>query len=494
MNILFVGAESVPFAKKGGLADVMGSLPPKLRELDVDARIMIPFYGSITSEKYPIEWAFSFQFTRPTGTSEVQVFTSSYEGVPFYLIRAWPYFGQEAPGMVYSEWNWDVPRYIFFNQVAMAVAWELRVREGWFPDIFHANDWHTGLLPFLLDISRGDPNWDGVGSVLSIHNAGEDYQGQSVGGWLWQLQIPGRNHPALIYNGLTDNMLAIGTAYADAVVPVSPRYAVEIHYPYASGRMSGLVFARTDDVHGILNGIDVGYWNPESDALISSNYNAENFEKKRPANKAALQSQTGLAARDDIPIVGVVTRLVKQKGFDLAVDPLFQLVVENKIQFVLVGSGDPILDIRFADLARAFPDRVTVETAYNEPLAHQVYAGCDMFLMPSHYEPCGIGQMIAMRYGALPVVRETGGLADTVLNYDNGAAEYGNGFVFQWEEQEAVLGTLRWAIDTYHSKKDAWKRMQKRDMETDFSWDKSAQAYIQLYQQVISKRRGVVRK
>jgi starch synthase len=490
MNILFVGAESVPFAKKGGLADVMGSLPPKLRELGIDARVLIPYYGSIEGSQYGIQWAFSFTFPRPTGTTDVHIFKATYEEVPFYFVRAWPFFGEESPNMVYSQWNWDMPRYIFFNQIAMAIAWEIRVREGWFPDVFNANDWHTGLLPFLLDTSRGDPNWGGVGSVLSIHNAGEDYQGQSAGGWLWQLQIPPRNHSALIYGGLTDNMLAIGTAYADVIVPVSPRYAVEIHYPYASGRLSGLIFARTDDVHGILNGIDVGYWNPETDNLIAANYNAKNFVKKRPANKKQLQTETGLSVREDIPIVGVVTRLVRQKGFDLAVDALFQLVVENKIQFVLVGSGDAILDIRFADLARAFPERVTVETGFNEPLAHQVYAGCDIFLMPSHYEPCGIGQMIAMRYGALPLVRETGGLADTVENYDNGAAEYGNGFVFQWEEPEAVLGTLRWAIDTYHNKREAWQRMQKRGMETDFSWDKSAKEYIELYQQIISRRRG----
>lgn len=485
MNVLFVSAEAAPFAKVGGMADVVGSLPQALRRLGVDARVILPHYGFINDDKFHIMPYFHFEFSRKTGVTDVHVFRSEQDGIPVYFVQGWPFFGNESA--VYSEWGWDVPRFIFFSQITMAVAWELRQREGWFPDVLHVNDWHTGLVPFLLHESQNDPIWSQVASVLSIHNMA--YQGDHIGGWTWELGVPGRNHPELTARSLTDNLLAMAIAYSDMVSTVSPRYATEIQYPYMGYGLDGLIRARVDDLMGILNGLDVDYWNPETDKLLVSNYNSENFVTERLPNKRQLQADAGLEIRDDIPLIGVVSRLVAQKGFDLALPALRRLLVDTDVQFILLGSGDPDLDYQFWRLGKDFWWRAKVYQGYNAALAQRIYAGSDIFLMPSHFEPCGIGQMIAMRYGALPLVRETGGLADTVENYDNGPADYGTGFVFNWETPEAVLGTVRWAIDTYYNRPEAWRRMQKRAMEKDLSWEHSAHQYVELYNRAINQHR-----
>ena len=483
MKVLFVSAEVAPFAKVGGLADVAGSLPAALRRAGVDARVIMPGYGSIQHFKYEIRHYFSFDFHHRNGTHEVKVFGCERDGVQYYFVQCWPYFGQE--NTVYTDFNWDVPRFILFNQVALAVAWQLAEREEWLPDILHCHDWHTGLLPFLLADSRWKQEWKNVGSVMTIHNIA--YQGSGVGGYLWNTGIAGRHHQLLEQFGLTDNMLGIGIGYSDVVTTVSPTYSTEIQYPYAGYELAGLMRTRVGDLRGILNGIDMDLWNPASDRCIVARYDTSNFEEMRAINKRSLQSVLGLPLRDDVPMIGVVSRITRQKGFDLALPALHQLFQEQDAQLVLLGTGDSDLEYEFSWLALRFGDRVRAEIRFDVALAQQIYAGCDVFLMPSHFEPCGIGQMVAMRYGALPLVRETGGLADTVENYDNGPAEYGTGFVFKWEEPNAVLGTLRWALETYRTKRPAWKRMQLRAMETDFSWQSSAQKYIDVYLTIMDR-------
>jgi starch synthase len=324
--------------------------------------------------------------------------------------------------------------------------------------------------------------------VLTIHNM--MHQGDRAGGWLWELGVPGRHHPDLVYQDKTDNLLAIGIAYADLVTTVSPRYATEIQYPYMGYGLDGLIRVRAADLYGILNGIDVERWNPDTDPTLVSNYCAQNFVEKRPPNKRQIQTDAGLAVRDDIPIIGMVSRLDWQKGVDLALPALRRLLVNTDVQFVVLGTGDPDFMQQFWRLAQDFKWRATAFLEFNAAVAQHIYAGCDLFLMPSHFEPCGIGQMLAMHYGALPLVRETGGLADTVENYDNGPADRGTGFVFSWEEPEAVLSTLRWAVDTYRRKPAAWKRMQQRAMEIDFSWDKSARQYVEIYEKARGRRKG----
>lgn len=487
MNVLFVSAEVDPFAKVGGLADVVGSLPKALRARGVDARVLMPFYAFIDSGRFNIRFLFSLTLHRRTGDTYIEIFTTEHDGVPIYFVKALPYFGQET--QVYMGWDDDVPRFMFFSQAVFDIATMLREHTGFFPDVLHVNDWHTGLVPFLLDQRRiaGDRNFWHTGALLSIHNVA--YQGDYTGGWMWELGIPVREHPDLVRFDKTDNILAIAVAYSDIVTTVSPRYAIEIQYPYMGYGLDPLLRTRLPDLYGILNGIDMELWNPATDPLIVTNYDADNFREKRIENKRQLQIDAAIEQRDDVPIIGLVSRLVEQKGLDLAFPALRQFLGEADVQFVGLGSGEPHFNQQLWQLGADFHWKAHAFVGYNATIAQRIYAGCDIFLMPSHYEPCGVGQMLAMRYGALPLVRETGGLADTVTNYDNADADQGTGFVFHWQEWEAVLGTLRWAVQTYYERKTAWQRMQERAMRTDFSWHRSADEYIRLYEDAARRHR-----
>ena len=487
MKVFLVSAEVVPFAKVGGLADVVGSLPAALRQQGVDARVIMPGYGFIEHFKYNISRLFSFPFQHRKGTTEVHVYTCVHKGVPIYFVQGWPYFGGDST--VYTDWVLDVPRFIFFNQIVMAVAWELQERLGWFPDVINVSDWHTSLIPFLLHESKHTEEWKDVASVITIHNIA--YQGAGVGGFLWDLGIPGRHNPLLDKYGLNDNLLAIAVSYSDMVNTVSPTYATEIQFPYAGYELAQLMAERKNELVGILNGLDVETVNPETDKHLVARFNADSFVEQRVENKRHLQAAARLPIREDIPLIGVVSRLTYQKGFDLAVPALRQLMQDTDVQLVVLGTGDDNIEADLRRLSQEYKWKATVFLNFDAELAQRIYGGSDMFLMPSHFEPCGIGQMIAMRYGSLPIVRQTGGLADTVINYDNLEGEVGTGFVFQWETPDAVLGTLRWAIDTYYNRPKAWRRMQRRAMQVDFSWTSSAAQYIELYQRAINKRKGV---
>ncbi len=492
MNVLFASAEAAPFAKAGGLGDVVGSLPKALRKQGIDARVLMPMYGFIDRAAYQIGPAFNYQFTKRNGTADVYIGTTEYDGVPFYFLNSWPFFGEG--GHLYTDWEWDVPRYIFFCQTIMATAWQMRQGAGgqkpWFPDILHVHDWHTGLAPFLLYENRNNSDWAQMGSVLTIHNMA--YQGWHAGGFLFEAGVPGRHQPDLVYQDKSDNLLAIGIMYSDLVSTVSPRYAVEIQYPRFGEGLEGLLRIRnaSGDLVGILNGIDVERWNPATDKWIVNHFTADNFVEARAANKAHLQQEAGLAVRPEVPLIGMVTRLTEQKGIDLAIPALRRLMTDTDVQFVILGSGDKALEKAVWDLCNDFRWKARAYMTYDAVLAQHIYSSSDLFLMPSRFEPCGTSQMLAMRYGALPVVRETGGLADTVQNYDNGNGDVGTGFMFLWEEPAAVLNTLRWAIDTYKYRPDVFRRMQTRAMRVDFSWEPSAQQYIALYERALAKHRG----
>ncbi len=484
MNVLFVSAEVDPFAKVGGLADVVGSLPKALRDRGVDARVLMPYYGFIDQARFNIQHLFSFDFERRTGWEHVDLFGTEHNGVPIYFLRALPHFGQERT--VYGNWDTDVPRFIFFCQAALEVARVLDDQLGWFPDLFHVNDWHTGLIPFLIDQRRSDdPQWSGVSTMLTIHNMA--YQGDHIWKFAWDLGIPGRNHPELQRRDLGDNLLAIAITYSDIITTVSPRYAVEIQFPYQGYGLHNLLRSRVIDLYGILNGIDTDLWNPETDPKLVEHFNADNFRSQRLPNKRQLQIDADLEVRDDVLVIGLVSRLVEQKGLDLAFPALRQLLGETDVQFIGLGSGEPQFNDMLLRLGEDFHWKARAFIGYNATVAQRIYAGSDLFLMPSHYEPCGTSQMYAMRYGSLPLVRETGGLADTVENYDDGAADRGTGFVFEWEQSDALLGTLHWALRTYNEHHDAWQRMQERAMRTDFSWNKSAREYIDLYEEAVRR-------
>lgn len=484
MNVLFVSAEAVPFAKTGGLADVVGSLPKVLRQSGVDARVVIPQYGFIPWDRYGIETLFTFQLPRRTGTVDVGVAYTEYEGVPIYFLSGWPYFGDGDH--LYTTVEWDIPRYIFFSQAVMAAAWEFSSRLDWFPDVFHCHDWHTGLVPFLIYEGRYHDRWAQTASMITIHNMG--YQGWEAGGYLWDAGVPGRHHPDLVYQDKTDNLFAIGLAYADELTTVSPRYAEEIQYPRFGEGLEGIVRVRRRDLYGILNGIDTDQYNPATDPYIETRFSVETLDT-RISNKRSLQKKAGLEVRDNIPLIGIVSRLVEMKGMDLALPALRYLLASENVQLVVLGTGKKSIEQDMWLFGHHFHWKARSYIMFDAALAQQIYAGCDLFLMPSRYEPCGIGQMLAMRYGALPVVRETGGLANTVDNYDDGPADVGTGFRFLWEESDAVLGTLRWALQTYRRRPNAWRRMQDRAMRRDFSWQHSAAQYIERYEHALRKKR-----
>ena len=478
MRVLLASAEAAFHLPKSAVWPMfVGSLPAALRRQGVDARVIMPGYGFINHAEYGIEPLLSFDFHHRMGVNEVNLFRCHYDDIPFYLLQSPPYFGLE--GDVYSQWDWDMERFIYLNQALLAALAHLDERAGWLPDVLHVNDWHTSLLPFLTR-SGGDDRWRELATVVSIHNIA--YQGKDAGGFLWQAGIASRHHPDLAAFGLGDNLLGIGIAYSDMVSTVSQRYAVEIQYPYAGYELAPLIGKRADDLRGILNGLDVERWDPESDPTLVAKFNVENFEAIRPFNKRHLQSFARLPLRCDVPLVGIVSRLAAQKGFDMALPALRNILQRRDMQLIVLGTGEAHLEQAFWQLDQDFGDKVRAFLQFDSALAQQIYAGCDIFLMPSHFEPCGMGQMMAMRYGALPLARETGGLADTVINYDNGDANAGTGFVFHWQEAQAVEGTLDWALDVYAGRPDAWRRMQRRGMRTDFSWVKSAGEYIALYE------------
>jgi starch synthase len=284
--------------------------------------------------------------------------------------------------------------------------------------------------------------------------------------------------------------MAVALAYSDIITTVSPRYAVEIQFAGQGYGLHNLLRGRTLDLYGILNGIDTIQWNPATDKTLVSPYDAATVAVKRPANKAQLQLDSGLEVAADIPVIGLVSRLVWQKGLDLALPAVERLLETHDVQFIGLGAGEQQYVDMFYYLGQRYHWKAHAFVGFNATVANRIYGGCDIFLMPSHYEPCGIGQMVAMRYGALPLVRETGGLADTVENYDDADGKYGTGFVFAWEEVDAVYNTLVWAIDTYKQRKGAWRAMQQRAMNTDFSWERSAGEYVKLYGQIKERRGG----
>ncbi|GAB4554881.1 MAG: glycogen synthase [Anaerolineae bacterium] len=485
MKVLFAAAEAAPFAKAGGLADVVGSLPKFLRSAGVDARVVMPLHGSINRSAFNIAFRFQFQFPRRRGLADVFVHYTEYDGVPFYFLESFPFFGSDPA--LYTAVDWDIQRFIAFSEFTLALIWQLSQREQWLPDVLHAHDWHTGLSPFLVANARHEPTWAKMGTVITIHNMG--YQAPWSGPFLADAGIPPRTHPDLLWQGKSDNILGIGLAYSDVITTVSPRYAAEIQSERFGEDLQGITGIRNaqGDVIGILNGLDMVRWDPATDRALPNNFDVTNYPEKRAKNKAKLQADLSLPQLSETPLVGIVSRLTEQKGFDLAFSALQGLLGWRDMQVVMLGSGETYIEEGFRALERAYPGKMRTWFGFNGTLSNQIYGACDIFLMPSRYEPCGTGQMIALRYGALPLVRETGGLADTVQNYDNAEADYGTGFVFQFEESSAVYHTLNWALDTYIYRRAAFQRMQGRGMQIDWGWEHRVPDYIAVYERAINK-------
>lgn len=461
LKVLFVAAEAAPFSKAGGLADVAGSLPRALRALGHDVRLVTPLYGSAPhdllagAERKRVRVPFDHG-------REATVVSTVWKDLPVYLLGDEEFLTPRDKIYGYDD---DPVRFLFFCQ-AVAAAFPLL---GWRPDVVHANDWHAAPLVVWLS---GEKN--SMPSVFTIHNIA--YQGVCDRAVLGRAGL-GELGPLEVEPPGLVNWMAQGIAHADVITTVSPTYAREITETAAGAGLSPLLKRRAQ-IFGILNGIDTEYWNPATDPYIVQRFTWKS-RALREANKAALQRDHGLSLRADVPLLGMVTRLDPLKGIDL-VAPAIEALLNEEVQFVLQGVGIAQYHQDLGAWADRFPENVRVFLEFDEALAHRIYSACDMFLMPSRLEPCGLGQMIAMRYGAIPVVHRTGGLADTVVDVDQ-FPNRGTGFVFDSFSPEGLLSALRRAVALFRDRK-AWGALQARAMRQDFSWRSSAQRYIEAYE------------
>lgn len=483
LKVLFLSAEVVPFAKTGGLADVAGSLPKAIRALGHDVRVCMPRYGRVDKAKFGLkEVVPCFDVPMDHAKEQASIWQGTIgQDVPVYMVDNAHYFDRDGIYM-YPD---DAERFIFWCRAALEML--RRPEIDWQPDIIHCNDWHTAIIPnWLRTVYKDDPFYAHAATVYTIHNlAYQGIFGHRV------LEIAGIDeygflyHPEMADMAEVVDLMARGIYFADVISTVSERYAQEILTPEFGERMDPLLRDRRDRLFGILNGIDYEVMDPATDPHLAARFDAQHLEA-RAANKAALQREAGLAVSPTTPLVGVISRLTDQKGFDLIsriIDPLMNYV---DLQFVLLGTGEQTYHDMFSALAQRYPQKAAVFLTFNAPLAQRIYGGSDIFLMPSRFEPCGLGQMIAMRYGSVPVVRATGGLADTVVDFDPRTGK-GNGFTFEAYDAMALFIALVRAAETYKHEA-AWRQLMLRGMAEDFSWTRSAGRYIDLYRRAIAAK------
>lgn len=473
MKVLFVASEMYPFAKTGGLGDVVYALPKMLRTLGVDARVIIPKYSKIAEEyksnmihiaSYGVQVGWRNQYC---GLQYL-----NYNELPVYFIDNEYYFKRDS---FYGDFD-DGERFAFFDR---AVLESIRYMDDFVPDVIHCNDWQTGMIPLLLKAHYASQYWF-VKTVYTIHNL--KYQGifsPDVLGELFCLDMSYYDEQKCKFND-SISMMKAAVQYADAVTTVSPTYAEEIQMAYYGEGLDGLLREKSYKLYGILNGLDYDVFNPAADSVIAQNFDAKSH-KLKVNNKLALQQELGLPVSPDTPMISIVSRLVEQKGLDL-VTRVMEELLQLDMQLVILGSGDLKYTDFFEYYAKEHPDKVHVYWGYSDALARKIYAGSDMFLMPSQFEPCGLGQLIAMRYGALPVVRETGGLKDTVQPYNQYTGE-GTGFSFANYNAHEMLHVIEMAVGTYKNQK-VWYNLVKRAMKADFSWKGSAQKYMEIYKNI----------
>ena len=477
MKILFTVSECVPFCKTGGLADVAGALAPVLAEKGNDVRVMLPLYSAIPQE-YVEKMTHVLDFEVELGWRKQYCGIEALvqDGVTYYFIDNKYYFGRSY---IYGLGGDEHERFGFFCRAALNALPLLQFQ----PDIIHAHDWQSGMVPALLRIQYQHlPFFAPIRTVFTIHNL--QYQGIFSIGDVQDILGLG---DSLFTNDKLEcfgcaNFMKAGLVYADEITTVSPSYAEEIQTAYYGERMDGLLRARNNHLSGVLNGIDVKEYDPANDPLLPARYTAEDLSGKAEC-KRALQEELGLEQKPDTPVIAIISRLSNQKGLDL-VDRVIGEIMEEDAQLVVLGMGDAKYVNLFSWAEQRYPGRVAARFRMDGALAHRIYAGADIFLMPSQFEPCGLSQMIALRYGTLPVVRETGGLRDTVLSYNeaNGA---GNGFTFFNYNAHDMLYTLRRACFFYHQQKDVWQLLQRRAMGGDYSWSHSAETYLSLYRDMI---------
>lgn len=471
MKVLYVSSEAAPFMATGGLADVAGSLPVALRTRLIGCRVVMPLYDSIRQE-YKDKMRFITSISVPVAWRRQYcgIFEAKHNGVIFYFIDNQYYFKRDG---IYGHYD-DAERFAFFARAVIEIIPAIE----WKPDIIHCNDWQSALTPLYYSCYYANtPGFENIKTVFTIHNI--QYQGK-YGNELMDnvLGIDEKYRSLIEYDGLV-NFMKAGIECANRVTTVSPTYANEILDPWYSHGLDAILRQRRWKLCGILNGIDTVSYDPATDQSVYANYSSDDFSGKAE-NKAALQKQMGLAARADVPLVGIVTRLVGHKGVDLMEAVLEKSLWERDIQYVVLGSGEWQYENYFRELHNKYPDKVATTISFNTDLSRKIYAGADLFLMPSKSEPCGLSQMIALRYGTLPIVRETGGLKDSITDCGDGK---GNGFTFKTYDAYDMLGAIYRAVDAYHS--EGWNVLVKRALDCDMSWGKSANEYIRLYKDLL---------
>ncbi len=475
-KILFVTSEAHPLIKTGGLADVCGSLPKALAELSQDIRLIIPNYQALkTSES--VRFMCSIRVDNrninilETRMPDSQVIVWLVDYPSYFNYPGNPYVDEQG-----ESWPNNAERFGLFCRIAVEAAMD-RVNQDWKPDVVHCNDWQSGLVPALLSFENDRPS-----TIFTIHNMA--YQGLFPASAAATLNIPGQLwHPAgLEFHGML-SFIKGGLVYADYITTVSPTYALEIQTAEFGYGLEGLLEHRKEFLGGIINGIDLDQWDAEKDPYIAQTYSLSTLDKKQ-LNKVALQTKFSLPVKGDIPLFGLIGRLVAQKGIDMILECLPEMMTMD-IQFVLLGSGDKEFEKQLKDLALLYPDKIAVQIGYDEALAHLIEAGADVFLMPSRFEPCGLNQMYSQRYGTIPIVRKTGGLADTVTDSlpTTLADKTASGIVFSEASASALLEAIKRTLILY-SMPDTWKKMQTNAMNKNFSWQRSAQEYLELYEKI----------
>lgn len=475
MKVLFVAAEAYPFIKTGGLGDVAYALPKALRKLGIDARVIIPKYEGIPlSFKNCMENIASFNVTLGWRSQYCGLQYLTYDDIPYYFLDNEYYFKRPETYGCYD----DGERYSYFSK---AILETIKYMGDFTPDIIHCNDWHSGIVPVLLKEHYSEnERYNKIKTIFTIHNL--KYQGvysKEILGDLLNLDEKYFNEEALKFYDAISFMKG-GIVFADAVTTVSNTYAKEIQTSFYGEALDGLLSSKAESLYGIVNGIDYELYNPKLDKKIFCNYD-ENSQDQKVKNKLKLQEKLNLTVNEDIPMIGIVTRLVKQKGLDLIVDKLQELL-SLPIQIVLLGNGDGYYEDIFKYFASIYPSRISTNIIFDEGLAQQIYAASDMFLMPSLFEPCGIGQLIALKYGSIPIIRETGGLKDTIIPYNKYTGN-GNGFSFANYSSEELLNTIKSAIDLYRDK-GAWNKLVENAMLSNNSWETSAKNYMNLYSDI----------
>jgi starch synthase len=467
VKVLFVTPELAPLVKTGGLGDVADALPRALRAAGVDVRLLAPRYPALQAAFPDAEQVAAFDSFGAHFSDSLLLETTTPEGMPLWLLDCPGYF--RRPGSPYvgpegHDWQDNHLRFGLLSRVAAWFGSEENFLD-WKPDVIHCNDWQTGLAPAYLKLLPGGR----ARSLITVHNLA--FQGLFAPATLHPLGLPATawSMDGIEYYGHL-SFLKAGLRFADAITTVSPNYAREIQTDEQGMGLGGLLRHRTGELTGILNGIDTVAWNPAADASLVSPYDARHLDGKRK-NRAALQQELGLAAREDLPVVGIVSRLTYQKGLDLI--PLIgAALAAMPVQMAVLGSGEKVLEEAFADLARKHPGQFAVTIGFDEGMAHRIEAGADMFLMPSRFEPCGLNQMYSLRYGTPPIVRATGGLADTV---EDGIT----GFIFAEPTSAELLAAIRRAVEAWHDK-PRWLRMQRNGMERDFGWAAAARQYVEV--------------